>query len=62
MFVPLCDNLIFTSMVRIIQASTKCSRPGDSFRVESHADDLHDESEFSEKEVSDNDSEYRHGV
>jgi hypothetical protein len=53
-------------MVRIIKASTKSGRPGGCPKVESHADDLHDESEFSEKEFSDSDkdSEYRlgHGV
>ena len=57
-----CDTLAFTSMVRIIKASTKYTLPGGCPKVESHADDLHDEIEFSEKELSDKDSEYRHGV
>ena len=47
-------------MVRIIKASTKSIRPGGSSKVESHRDDsdLIDESEFSDKEVLDEDSDY----
>ena len=48
-------------MVRIIKASTKSIRPGGSSKVESHRDDsdLMDESGFSDKEVSDEGSDYR---
>jgi hypothetical protein len=53
------DDLISTSMVRIIKSSTKSIRPGGSSKVKSHTDDLMDESEFSDKEVSDEDSDYR---
>ena len=61
-FVALCDALILTSMVRIIKASTKPGLHGDCPKVEPHADDLDDESESSEKELSDKDNEYRHGM
>jgi hypothetical protein len=46
-------------MVRIIKAPTSSIRPGGSSKVESHTDDLIEEIEFSDKEVSDKDSDYR---
>jgi hypothetical protein len=62
-FVPLCDNaLICTVMVRIIKAPTKSIRPGSSSKGKAHADDSIDESEFSEEELSDEDSDYKHGM
>jgi hypothetical protein len=46
-------------MVRIIKASTKSIRPVGCSKVEARADDVPDESEFSGKELSDEDSDNR---
>jgi len=63
MFVPLCDNtVIFTSMVRIIKAPTKSILSGSSSKGKARVDDSIDESEFSEKELSDEERDYKHGV
>lgn len=49
-------------MVHTIKVPAKSVRPGSSSKAEANADDLRDENEFNEEELSDEDSDYGNGM
>ena len=57
---PAVLRRVVTGMAHIIQTPTKWVRR--SSRVDAQADNLHDESEFSAQELSDEDSDYGNGA